>query len=323
MIIFLYGQDSFRSNQKVAEIKNKFIKEVDPTSINITFLDGASLKFEEFNHQIKATPFLSRKRLIIIKNLINKNKAKEIAKEIVELLDAEKKNADQDNIIVFWEIDKKDKKKTKGELWKRLTKEKFAQEFKLLTPYELHAWIITEVKKHQGQIDSQAVFFLAATIGNDLWQMSNELDKLLSYKKGELITVADIENLVKANFDDDIFKLIDALSARNKKVALKLISDQLSLGTNELALLATITRHFRILLLIKDWQKTEPRISEAEIAKNLHIHPYVAKKALNQVNNFTLDQLKHIYNKLLDIDLKIKTSAAKPKTIFELFIAQI
>lgn len=323
MIIFLCGQDSYRSSQKVAEIKTKFIKEVDSTAINIVFLDGAVLKFEEFNHQVKATPFLSRKRLIIVKNLISKTKSKDILKEVSQILAKEKKSQDQDNIIVFWEIEDSNKKKAKSELWKSLAKEKFSQEFKTLTPLELNAWIISEVKKRQGQIDKQAVPYLAAAVGNDLWQMSNELDKLLNYKKNEIITGADIELLIKANFDDDIFKLIDALSARNMKVALKLISAQLSLGTNELALLSTITRHFRILLLIKDWQKTQSRIPEADIAKKLRIHPYVAKKALGQANNFTFDQLKRIYNHLLDIDFKIKTSTAKPKTLLEIFVAQI
>ena len=43
MIIFIYGTDSFRLNQKIKEITDKFISEVDSSKTNLTFLDGENL----------------------------------------------------------------------------------------------------------------------------------------------------------------------------------------------------------------------------------------------------------------------------------------
>jgi len=323
MIIFLYGEDTYRSSQKLQQIITKFKKEVDETNLNLSILDGASLKFEEFNQQVKAAPFMARKRMVVIKNLISLNKSKEIQKEIVNLLTEEFTKPKEDNIIVFWEAVSQPKDKRKDQLWKRLAQEKFAEEFKMLTAAQIHQWITNEIKKRQGQIDKAAIPLLAATIGNDLWQTSNEIDKLISYKTGQEITKEDIEALVKAKFDDDIFKLVDSLSNKNKKLAFKLIADQIDSGANEMYLLSMLIRQFRILLMIKALQQDNQLINKSQIASKLKIHPFVAQKSLSQVRNFTLEQLKHIYHRLLEIDLKIKTSNAKAKTLFDLFIAQI
>jgi len=323
MIIFLYGEDTYRSSQKLNQIKDKFIKEVDSTSMNLTALDGAKLKFEEFNQQVKASPFLARKRMIIIKNLISENKSKEIQKEVVELLNQTEQNAKDENIMVFWESTDHSKAKSKEALWTRLMKEKLAEEFVPLKPAQLNAWVKKEIEKQDGKIDSQAIALLAATVGNDLWQMSNEITKLINYCQDKPISISDIENLVKAKFDDNIFNLVDALGNNNKKLAFKLMSDQFNLEADEMYLLSMLIRQFRILLEIKDLLNERPKITKDLIARDLGIHPFVAQKALWQVKNFTLDKLKQIYQMLSDLDSKLKTSQAKPKVLFDLFIAQI
>jgi len=323
MIIFLYGEDTYRSSQKLNQIKDKFIKEVDSSAMNLTTLDGAKLKFEEFNQQVKASPFLARKRMVIIKNLISENKSKEIQKEIVDLLNNEWKNPKEDNILVFWEAADHSKTKSKNALWDRLIKEKFAEEFQSLKPTQLNAWVEKEIIKRGAKIEKTAIPLLAALVGNDLWQMSGEIDKLISFCQERPVTAADIENLVKAKFDDNIFNLVDALGNNNKKLALKLISDQFNLESDEMYLLAMLIRQFRILLLTKELAEKNPHLGKEKISQELAIHPFVAQKALWQIKNFSFDKLKQIYQMLLDMDFKLKTSVLKPRVLFDLFIAQI
>jgi DNA polymerase III subunit delta len=323
MIIFLYGEDTYRSSQKLNQIKDKFIKEVDSSGMNLTTLDGAKLKFEEFNQQVKASPFLARKRMVIVKNLISDNKSKEIQKEIVELLNTEWKNPKEDNILIFWESSNHSKTKTKSALWDRLVKEKFAEEFEPLKPVQLNSWVEKEIINRGAKIEKSSIPLLAALVGNDLWQMSGEIEKLINYCQDKPITSAEIEKLVKAKFDDNIFNLIDALSTNNKKLALKLISDQFNLEADAMYLLSMLIRQFRILLLTKEMAGQNLHLSKEKISKDLSLHPFVAQKALWQINNFTFDKLKQIYARLLDMDFKIKTSSLKPRVLFDLFIAEI
>lgn len=323
MIIFLYGEDTYRSSQKLTQIKDKFIKEVDSSGMNLVTLDGAKLKFEEFNHQVKASPFLARKRMVIIKNLISENKSKEIQKEIVELLNTEWKSPKEDNILVFWEPADHSKSKSKNALWDRLVKEKFAEEFSPLSARDLNLWIEKKFIESNAKIEKIAIPLLAALVGNDLWQVSSEIDKLASFKQQEIITAKDVESLVKAKFDDNIFNLIDALGNNNKKLAFKLLSDQFNLESDELYLLAMFIRQFRILLLAKELTERNPSITKDGLARELKIHPFVAQKSLSQIRNFTLGKLKKIYSQLLQIDYAFKTSSQKPRLLFDLLITSI
>ncbi|MFA5022584.1 MAG: DNA polymerase III subunit delta, partial [Patescibacteria group bacterium] len=256
MIIFLYGPDTFRSKQKLKEIKEKFIREIDKSALNIEILDGTKLDTTEFERAVNTSPFLAKKRLVIIEDLISKNKGQKIQKEILETLDKSKLD---ETILVFWEsgLDSSKGKKSKSKLTTKrsnnlfhlLQKEKYAQEFNLLSESGVYSWAAAEIKKRAGQIQPTALKLLTDLVGNDLWQMNSEIDKLLAFAKNKNITLSDVESLVKNKLDEDIFKLTDALGQKNKRLALKLISDQLKSGTMPTELLAKITWQFKNLLL--------------------------------------------------------------------------
>ena len=71
--MFLYGPDTFRSRRKLKEIKQKFIADVDKSGLNIEQLDGENLDLVNFEKAITSPPFLAKKRLVIIENVISKN----------------------------------------------------------------------------------------------------------------------------------------------------------------------------------------------------------------------------------------------------------
>jgi len=53
------------------------------------------------------------------------------------------------------------------------------------------------------------------------------------------------------------------------------------------------------------------------------LHPYVLKKGEATAQNFSLQELKRIYEKLFRLDLALKTGRVEPAGAFDLFIAQL
>jgi DNA polymerase III delta subunit len=104
MILFLYGNDNFRSGEKLAGIKNKFLQK-DKIGSGLSVVD-----FEENNERIKlseianAQGLFSSKRLIIIKNLILSGTSGDQL-ETLNFLESDKKNlqASQNMVLAFWE----------------------------------------------------------------------------------------------------------------------------------------------------------------------------------------------------------------------------
>ncbi|MFA5075916.1 MAG: DNA polymerase III subunit delta [Patescibacteria group bacterium] len=318
MIFFLYGPDTFRARQKLNELKEKFVKEVDESSLNLTYLSGKNLDIAQFNQAVATPPFLARKRMVIIDNLLSNEPDQELTKQILEILG--KEDLIKDILLIFLETDdfKRD-----GVLSKRLIKEKYAQEFELLKDSELRNWLRVEFRNRGGKISSTALERLAGLVGNDLWQLNSEIDKLIAYAGDNSIEEKDVTELVRGRFDDNIFHLIDAIAAKNSRLAHQLLSEQFDSGADELYILTMLTRQFRILLQTRELAEANRQITKTQVASQLGVHPFVAQKALGQIKNFSAAKLKDIYRQLLDADVRIKTNYATVPVIFDLLLSKI
>lgn len=329
MIIFLHGPDTFRSRQKLKELREKFLKDVDPSGLNIENLDGSQLEIPDFERAVSTMPFLAKKRLVIIEDLLSKNKGQKIQKEVAEILE---KNKLEEVIVIFWEsADFSGKaKKAKGKksaapkstpLLARLLDEKYAQEFKLLDQGKVYQFAAEEFKKRGGKIQNPALKLLCDLVGNDLWRLAGEINKLSAFTRGKEIVLADIANLVETKLEEDVFKLTDALGQKNKGAALKLIADLLLAKSSATELLGMITWQFRNLLLVKSFmEENGGGYGSLRMSYQLGLNPYVAQKAAAQIRYYQINELKKIYQNLLQIDYKIKTSQIDPEVLFDLLV---
>lgn len=321
MIIFLHGPDTHRSKQRLKFYKEGFVKKYDPSGLNSSVLDGEKLTMTDFRRACGAAGFLSKKRLVVAENLIGKNKDKKIQHEIIDYLDHE---LSKDTVLIFWDEESDDWREKKRfratPIYKRLIKEK-EEAFSFLIGEPLNKWIREEVRKRKGKIDNAAILELASLVGSDLWAMETEIEKLINYKNSKIITANDVRQMVKTKFDENIFHLTDALSEKNDKLSLKLLNDQIKSGSHPLYILTMLVRQFRILLQVKEILNQEENYYT--VASRLNLHPFVAQKAIKEARRFTLQELKNIYQDLLEIDIKLKTTPDDPRVLFDLLVMKI
>jgi len=349
MIIFLFGEDTWRSRQKLKELKDKFLRDVDASGSSLTVVDGRAALLKDLKEAISASSLLARKRLVIIEEIFS-NKSTSIFVALNNYL-ADRRPVKNDNIIIFWDSRAKTKKtKNKEELlftdsagrdkplakaplglFKFLLKQKYTQQFNQLSNTAATNWAKKEIERRGGKISLPATQLLTSLVGGDLWQLNNEIDKLLNYKlasqpkltesKETVIETSDVEKLVRGSFDENIFALTDAISIRNKALAAKLLEEQIEAGLTNSYLLNMFTRQFRILLQIK--QALVVGHSPRKISSELKIHPFVAQKGVSQASHFSLPQLKNILNQLVNIDYQMKSGGIGIETALNLLIAKI
>jgi len=317
--------------QKLNDIKKFFLIKVDPTGNSLTNVDGAKATMENISEAVGPASLLSRRRMIIVENLfLNKNQL--IYDQFYKYL--KKRPDNNDNIIVIWESIESGEKliKVKSNLFKYLKQQKFAEEFKLLSNSQATAWAKKEIVRRGGQITYQAAMALTSLLGSDLWQISNEIDKLINYKLGQKlnlsdnapiasIEIKDVNQLVKGQFDENIFVLTDAIINKNKLLAVRLFTEQIETGLADGYLLTMIIRQFRILLQVR--QALDSGLTSRKIINLLKLHPFVLQKSIAQVRNFSLSFLKDMLSRLAVIDFKIKTGQADAKTLLTLLIINI
>lgn len=314
MIFFFYGDDTYRAYQKVKQIRDKFKAEVDSSGFNTAFLEGSELTLEQFNGTVSQAGFLSDKRLIIIKNVFNNKSLGKIKDELLNYLNKQT-DSQQENYLLFWQEGMPNKRDA---LYKKLKTFKYVQEFESLNNTKLTSWVKNEINKRDGKITKPALDVLVATIGNNLWQMSSEINKLINYKAGKNIIEQDIELLTHGKLDENIFNLTDAIANKNLSRALKLIKDQLFAGANAHYLLIMILRQFRILLQLKSL--IQSGYSPNNLAQQTRLHPFVIKKSLPLLSKYSIGDLKIIYHRLTKLDLDMKTIPINNETFLDLFI---
>lgn len=322
MIFFLYGTDSYRISEKLNELKAGFKDKKSSASLNIVQMEGDKPHLDSLRQEASAISFFGDKKMIIISGLFKKNDAasKKQRDEIAGFLKAKEKQIENNLVFVEWFEDAK-KIPAKDELFKLLTKQKYCWQFNQLGVSELDRWLKTYCSENKIALEPAAAAELTLLVGNELQQLSLELIKLSAYKKNGTITKADVAEMVRAKYDENIFNLTDALSAKNQKLALRLISDQLRAGSAPLAILTMIQRQFKILLLLKgQLEGTAGYPSTIQLAKELGLHEFIIRKGMSQVKNFSADKLKKIYGELLEIEKQLKTGSKNPELLFDLFV---
>ena len=311
MIIFLYGQDSFRSRQKLEEIVAHY-KESGKSGLNLISLDAKDITFSDFYDNFKISSMFAEKKLIILKNVFaNKNFQEDFIKEVKSIEELK-------DVVLVYESEEPDQRL---KLFKALLKECKCQEFSFLAGLNLRKWAHEEFQKSGQKVNMDALDLLLNYVGNDLWRLSGEISKLSSFKKDGTVKKDDIELFVKPRIELDIFKTIDALAAKNKKQALALLHKHLDGGEVPLYLLSMIAYQFKNLLIVKEL--AQKGLMYASIVKKSGLHPFVVKKTYYACNQFSFEELKKIYQRIFQVDLDIKTGKVEAETALDLLVSSI
>jgi DNA polymerase-3 subunit delta len=329
MVYFFYGADSYRLRQKVKSVIDGY-QTKHKSGLNLARFDfDKAGSFDKFKNFVESVSMFSEKKLAIIENLFFGQKD-----EVEKFTDYLRKGAilkDQERFVVIeQELEKNEERKSEQkyilkdakDLFKKLTgKEVKNEEFDWLSGIKLENWIKDKVATSESKIDQATIKKLAAFVGADLWQMAGEIDKLAAYKKEGIINEKDVDELVKSKLESNIFNTIDALAARNKKTALDLLHRHLAEGESEIYLLTMLVYQFRNLLLVKS--EMERGTQFQSLGKTIKLHPFVLRKSFEQSKGFTLSVLKRIYERLLELDMSIKSGRIEPQVALDLVVGEI
>ena len=320
MVIYIYGEDSYRSRQYLSDQIEKFKTARDPQGYNVAILDAQKVEPGKILSEIISSPFLAEKRLIVVENILSISD-KDFLGEMIERV--KEKKVPESNVVIFWQSEKLSKVKEAKEFEVILKKEKYAHEFGALEGSALSAWIVAEVKKRNGKISNPAISYLAQNTAGDIWFLTSLLDQLTAYAAGKEIELSHVNLFLDEKVDDNAFNMVEAVVSGNKKQAYKLLQEQRRIGEDNFKIFGLIIWQFRILLAGRSLFDVSENMSSDAMAKELGVHPFVLKKNLALIKRYNKKQLSDIYAQLLDMDWKAKTGQADLGLALDLFINRI
>lgn len=321
MILFLYGEDTYRSRARLRKLRKAFCEKHDPSGVNSIRVDGEKMTADAFITHLTVQGFLTPKRFIVVENFCTQGKPKE-QQAVLDHLRPSKFFTD--NIVVFWEEGElpsvKGKKHDPGvQLWQAVAEQARMEHFAPLAAAGMTKWYTQEIASRGGAIEKIALQHLIHLVGDNLWQASSEIDKLIAFKGGQPITETDVDQMVLAPIDENIFALTDALGQRNMGTALRLLENQFQQGAAPLYLLRMFAWHVRNLIGVRS-MLDEGVNNPKTIARELRLHPFVAQKTMRQAAAFTLDDLRRVYGELLEIDSTLKSRSVDPRVLLTMLV---
>lgn len=322
MLIMIYGDDGFRVNQKVKQMRDSFREKFDVSGMNTQMFPPEGTSKYDVGSILQAVcsyPFLGSKRMVIIRDLIGATKKADQSVWVEGF-----SRMPESTIVVLWETETT-KAIEKKPLFLELSKmsEVHGYPFPLLEGAQLNRWVQDRVKEKNATIEPSALRGLIERVGSDLWQMNNEIDKLVAYSQNQPISLVMIDELVHASFEGKIFELMDAISKKQPSRALQLLQEERWSGANDHYLLTMLGRQVRVLLSARQLLDESPSANKQALADALGIHPFVAQKALEQARGFRFEDLKKAHDFLFDFDFKLKSGRIKADLAVDLVTDQL
>lgn len=326
MILFLYGENNFASSEKLAQIKKKYIDaSLGDTNLFSIDFKYEKMDFKEFTRISSAEPFLAKKRLIVIKNLL-KSGNKKLQEKIVDFLPQIPKTS----VLVFYEDSLPDKRL---KIFKTLNKPKISQEFRKLGQMEMQNWIKTRLEKDIiNRISKNDYKFIENKLLqniDDVYLAKNNIDKINLYliNKKDSFDRDDLEKLINTKTNTGIFDFIDSVAKKDTKSATKYLNNLFEQGENEFYILTMMIFQFRNLLVVKDlldeYSGSNNYQVSREIAKKAKINPYVVGKMLELSRRYSLKNVKNIYKLLLKTDIDMKTGKCSARLAMSILVEKI
>ena len=305
-VYLFYGEEDYLKEQ----YKTRFVKSMIPSddTMNFTCFEGKNADAAEIIGQADTMPFFADKRLIVVEESgFFKTGGTELGDYI--------KNMPDTTYMIFVEsaVDKRSK------LYKAVRDKGRIVEFPRQNDATLRRWVQNKVRAEKKVMSGDAETLFLSKTGDDMNLISKELDKLICYTlKKDRITQEDVEAVCTCQITDNIFDMIDAMTAGRQNDALDIYYSLLAQKEPPMRILFLMTRQYRILFEIKDHVRLGR--SRQDIAKKMGLHPFVAGKCMDQAKKFKSKELRAIIEESADLEHRVKTGRLTDILAVELFL---
>ena len=326
MIHLLYGDDEFSISETVASMKNA-VEPPDLRDVNITVLDGPSIGFDELRATCDTVPFLAEKRVVVVHGLLGRferrrgpSPAREQAPRKLDGWDGlgeylPRAPETTDLLFVDGALNRS------NPMLAAIRPHAQVRTFAVPNDRRVAQWVTDRAASREIRIEPAAVEALAGAIGGDLRVVAGELEKLAVYRAGEPIRREDVDEMVSYAREASIFGAVDAMVEGRLAAALSMSHQLLRLGRTPGFILAMVARQVRLLILAKELK--ERGVPPAEYGKRLGLAGYPLRKTMDQEKAFTADRLAWVHRKLLEADVRIKTTGADEETVLDLLVTEV
>jgi DNA polymerase-3 subunit delta len=290
----LAGEEDFLKKEAVACLKETLVR--DP--LNFEKYAGKDASIAQVIESASTMTFFGDKKLVVAED------ADHLLKEADQLIGYLANPSPAACLVLAVDaIDRRTK------LFKEADRLGAVVECNPLYPQQVRTWAAHYVKRAGKGIDDDALDALIDAVGTSLSDVVSEVEKIMLYAGTRpRITLSDVETIVVRMRTEDVFELINAISAKDKRNALRLLIRLMEEGKDSFELIGLLRWQF-IRLFQADEQLRSGK-SEYDVAASFRIPPKYSGKFFSTVRLFAREDKVAYLQMLLDADVSVKKGTA-------------
>lgn len=304
----LYGEEAFLKKS----YKNRLKEAVTGgDTMNYNYFEGKGISVNEVTGLADTMPFFADRRLVLMEDT-GWFKGGAGAEEMSAYIE----RIPESTCLIFVEseVDKRSR------LYKAVKKYGYCAELARQDSSQLARWAAGILAKNGRKITNRTMELFLSKTGDDMENISSELEKLISYTLGrEVVTDEDVELICTTQVTNKIFDMITAIANRQTRKAMDLYEDLLTLKEPPMRILFLIARQFNQILQVKELMGKG--LEKSGIASRLKLQPFVVGKIMLQAKTFTRDQILSYVTLCVDAEEQVKTGRLQDRLAVELLIA--
>ena len=159
------------------------------------------------------------------------------------------------------------------------------------------------------RLDRPEAFALVGMVGTDAYRLENEVSKLCDYVgSGGTVTKEALAFIVTPSVEYEVFPMLNALLAGNKKTAMRMLTEAMKNGReNPLRVAAFLEGRLKQMLIARELlDEKRPR---PEILKAMGGSPKAAEIALKNAQNYRTEPLRAAVAAFAEINARMKQGA--------------
>lgn len=218
-----------------------------------------------------------------------------------------------DNVLILVSYKELDNRKKLTKVLKEKT------EYKEIFSYDFNGYVKERLDGFK--MDFMTINLLVSYCDGDIKRLFNELEKLKLYKFNEkVITLDDVNRIVRKGYDSTIFNLIDEINSGNKEKIYSIYMELLMENETEEKILYTIANHYRLLYKVKIKSMS---MSDSEMIRVYRLHPYRLTKLKEQCRLVSREKILFMLKGLSDVDINVKSGKMDISTGMFLFLENL
>ncbi len=176
--------------------------------------------------------------------------------------------------------------------------------FEQPTGKALVRWVVGHAKKLGLDLPEDVASELTDRCSGDKARLLRETEKLALYVGDGTATMEDVEALCPPDVQSNIFAFVDALAAGQRGRALRLLEELVATGEPPLRVTYMVRRQFRLVGRAR--ALFERGVPQGEVAKDLKVPPFVARKLSEQSRELDDDDLDRALALVMDLERGLK-----------------